>query len=135
MTMKMIPSSHTDLLADETRSFVNLATTMSDGSPQVTPVWFNTDEHHILINSAKGRTKDINMRARPKVALLIQDLENPYRYLQIRGDVVEITESGGEDHIHSLAGKYLGHSRYKDLKPGDIRVTYKISPFSVSVMG
>jgi PPOX class probable F420-dependent enzyme len=135
MTLKMIPGSHKDLLADATRAIGYLATIMSDGSAQVTPVWFNTDGKYILINSAKGRVKDRNMRARPKVALAISDPKNPYRYLQVRGDVVDITEVGGEDHIHTLAGKYLGDPIFKDLQPGDIRVTYKLAPTSFSTMG
>jgi PPOX class probable F420-dependent enzyme len=135
MTLEMIPSSHKDLLADDTRAIGFLATIMSDGSTQVTPVWFNTDGENILVNSVKGRVKDRNMRARPKVALVILDPNNLYRYLQVRGEVVEITDVGGEDHIHELAGKYLGEPKYKDIMPGDIRVTYSISPFSVSKMG
>jgi len=123
------------LLADETRAIGYLATIMSDGSAQVTPVWFNTDGEYILINSAQGRVKDRNMRARPKVAVAISDPKDPYRYLQVRGEVVEITDVGGEDHIHTLAGKYLGEPIYKDIKPGDVRVTYKISPSSVTIMG
>ena len=82
MTLIMIPSSHEDLLADDTRAIGYLATIMSDRSAQVTPVWFNTDGEYILINSAKGRVKDRNMRARPKVAIAITDPNNPYRYLQ-----------------------------------------------------
>ena len=120
MTLIMIPSSHEDLLADDTRAIGYLATIMSDRSAQVT---------------AKGRVKDRNMRARPKVAIAITDPNNPYRYLQVRGEVVEITDVGGEDHIHTLAGKYLGDPKFKDLKPGDIRVKYKISPTSVTIMG
>jgi len=135
MTLNLIPSSHEDLLADETRAIGYLATIMSDGSAQVTPVWFNTDGEYILINSAQGRVKDRNMRARPKVAVAISDPKDPYRYLQVRGEVVEITDVGGEDHIHTLAGKYLGEPIYKDIKPGDVRVTYKISPSSVTIMG
>ena len=135
MTLEIVPNSHKDLLADETRAIGFLATIMSDGSAQVTPVWFNTEAEYILINSAKGRVKDRNMRTHPKVALAIIDPKSNYRYLQIRGEVVEITEVGGEDHIHELAGKYLGEPKYKDIKPGDVRVKYKISPFSISTMG
>ena len=135
MTLNLIPCSHEDLLSDDTRAIGYLATIMSDGSAQVTPVWFNTDGKYILINSAKGRVKDRNMRARPKVAFAISDPKNPYRYLQVRGEVVEITDVGGEDHIHSLAGKYLGDLKFKDLNPGDIRVTYKLNPTSVTTMG
>ena len=89
--MKAIPESHQDLLKDETKAFVYLATIMKDGSPQVTPIWFNTDGEYILHQFGKGRVKDKNMRARPNVALCIADPKNPYRYMQIRGKVVEIT--------------------------------------------
>jgi len=129
--MKSIPETHRDLLTDEKRAFVFLATTMADGSPQVTPVWFNTDGEHILINTARGRVKDRNMRARPQVALVIQDPNNPYRYLQIRGRVVETSEAGADAHIDALAGKYTGTPKYTFGKLGEKRVTYKILPEKV----
>lgn len=103
--MSMVPDSFKDLLADKTRAFVYLATLMADGSPQVTPVWFNTDGTHILINSATGRIKDRNMRARPQIALVIADPENPYRYIQIRGQVVAIAQEGADAHIDALDRK------------------------------
>lgn len=123
-----IPDSHADLLRDETKAFAYLATIMPDGSPQVTPIWFNTDGGHILINTAIGRVKDRNMRRQPKIALTIQDPHNPYRYLQIRGEVVEISTEGANDHIDTLAGKYTGKPKYAHHKPGEMRVTYKILP-------
>jgi len=121
-----IPPEYQDLLKDETKAFVYVATVMPDGSPQVTPVWFNTDGTHILINTAKGRVKDRNMRARPQVALLIQDPKTPYRYLQIRGRVAEITESGGDEHINALLMKYSNQPWKK--AEGQTRVIYKILP-------
>ena len=126
--MNAIPEKYHDLLKDEAKAFLFLATTMKDGSPQVTPVWFNHDQTHILINSAKGRLKDINRRARPPVAFVIQDPANPYRYLQIRGRVIEITEAGADAHIDALAFKYQGLKSYPYRKEGEIRVTYKILP-------
>jgi len=123
--MKNIPEDFQDLFADKTQAFLFLATTMGDGSPQVTPVWFNTDGEYLLVNSAKGRTKDRNMRARPKVAVAIMDPQNSYRYIQLRGEVIEITEKGARAHIDALAKKYMG----KDVYPGppeETRVTYKI---------
>ena len=66
--MKVIPESHQDLLKDETKAFAYLATLMKDGSPQVTPIWFDTEGEYIRINTAKGRIKDKNMRVRPSVA-------------------------------------------------------------------
>jgi PPOX class probable F420-dependent enzyme len=124
--MKNIPESHQDLLTDEKKAFVYLATIMPDGSPQVTPIWFNTDGEHILINSVKGRVKDRNMRARPTVTLCISDPANPYRYLQIRGRVVEIKMDGAEDHIDTLNLKYRGNRNYPNHHPDYPRVIYKV---------
>lgn len=133
--MKAIPKSHRDLIKDEKKAFAYLATIVSDGTPQVTPIWFNADEEHILINSARGRLKDRNMRARPSVALCIQDPNNSYRYLQIRGKVVEITTQGAEEHINTLNFKYHGTRQYKKGRPDEVRVTYKILPEKVDAHG
>jgi PPOX class probable F420-dependent enzyme len=99
---------------------------MKDGSPQITPIWFNTDGTHILINSASGRVKDRNIRRNPQVALVIADPKDPYRYLQIRGRVVEITTEGADAHIDALAGKYTGIPQYQGRRADEQRVTYKI---------
>jgi PPOX class probable F420-dependent enzyme len=128
--MNLIPPKFHDLLKDETKAFLFLATTMPDGSPQVTPVWFNTEGEYILINSAKGRVKDKNMRARPAVAFVIQDPSDPYRFVQIRGRVVEITEEGGIEHIQALSMIYYGRPM-KNLE-GQTRVIYKILPEHVN---
>jgi PPOX class probable F420-dependent enzyme len=133
--MTPIPSSHLDLLKDEKRSFAYLATIMKDGTPQVTPIWFNSDGTHILINSAQGRLKDRNMRARPSVSLCIADPDNPYRYLQIRGRVVAFTTEGADAHISALNQKYHGTPNYKKNRPDEVRVTYKIEPEKVDAHG
>ncbi len=124
--MDLIPPEYQDLLQDETKAYLFLATIMPDGSPQVTPVWFDADGQHIRINTAKGRVKDRNMRARPKVAMVIQDPRNPYRYLQIRGRVVEITEEGADEHINRLSLKYDGKPWAR--VPGQTRLIFKILP-------
>lgn len=129
--MKGIPSEFNDLLADETKAFAILATIMEDGSPQITPVWFGTDDENFLVNTEKGRVKDKNMRARPRVALVIPDPHNPYRYLQVRGKVVEIEEKGAREHINTLSKIYLG--KPFPLSPETIRVIFKIQPESVDV--
>ena len=108
------------------KAFANLATLMPDGSPQVTPVWVDYDGTHILVNTAKGRVKDKNMRREPRVSLAIGDPENPYRYLEVRGRVVEITEAGADDQINRMAKKYLGQDVYPYRQPGETRVLYKI---------
>lgn len=133
--MTNIPESHLDLLQDEKKAFLYLATTMKDNSPQVTPVWFGTEGEYILINSAQGRLKDRNMRARPQVALCIADPANPYRYLQIRGKVVEFTIDGADSHIDALAFKYTGNPVYQNHQPGQKRVIYKIMPEKVDAHG
>jgi PPOX class probable F420-dependent enzyme len=125
--MQNIPPSHQDLLTDEKKAYAYLATIMPDGAPQLTPLWFNVEGEYILINSARGRVKDKNMRANPNVAILITDPDDPhYRYLQIRGRVVEITETGGDEHINTLSLKYDGKPWV--LRPGQTRVIYKIKP-------
>ncbi len=133
--MEPIPESHQDLLKDETRAFVYLATLMSDRTPQVTPVWFNTDGKYILINTAKGRVKEKNMRARPSVALCIADPKDPYRYLQVRGRVAEITMKGAEEHIDILNLKYHGNPHYAGHSPERPRVIFKVKPEKIDAHG
>jgi PPOX class probable F420-dependent enzyme len=128
-----IPEGFLDLFSRPT--FAHLATIMPDGSPQVTPVWFDFDGTYIIVNSARGRQKDRNMRRNPNVAVEITDPENPYRYIQVRGKVVEITEEGADDSIDSLARKYLNVERYPNRRPGEVRVIYKISPERINTMG
>jgi len=120
------PKDFLDLLQDETKAYLFLATTMPDGSPQVTPVWFNTDDNHILINSNEGRVKDQNVKARPQVAMVIQDPSTPYRYLQIRGEVVDYIREGADEHINQLSLKY-DNVPWKYRK-GQKRIIYKIKP-------
>ncbi|HKE10200.1 MAG TPA: PPOX class F420-dependent oxidoreductase [Myxococcota bacterium] len=128
-----VPDAFLDLF--HKKSFAHLATLMPDGGPQVTPVWCDFDGTHVLINSAKGRRKDKNMRREPRVALSIQDPENPYRYLEVRGRVVSISEEGADAQIDRLAKRYMGVDRYPLRKPGEVRVIYRILPEAVSVMG
>jgi len=128
-----IPEQFKDLFTKV--AFAHLATLMADGSPQVTPVWVDYDGAYVRVNSAKGRVKDKNMRRDRRVALSIQDPDNPYRYLAIQGDVVEITEEGADAHIDALAKKYLGKERYPFRSPGEVRVIYKIRPNKVSTSG
>ncbi len=122
--MDKIPENYLDLF--EKRAFGNLATLMPDGHPQVTPVWVDYDGTYVLFNSARGRQKDRNVRRDPRVAVAVQDPDNPYRYLEIRGRVVEITEEGADAHIDKLAKKYLGMDKYPYRTPGEVRVMYKI---------
>ena len=132
--MTTVPDGFKDLLTAK-KAFANLATVNADGTPQVTPVWFDWDGRHVRINSAKGRVKDKNLRRTPTVALSIQDPDNPYRYVQIKGRVTSVTETGADAHIDALAKKYLGQDRYPYRKADEVRVTYVIAPDRVQTMG
>jgi len=128
-----VPDTYKDLF--EKQAFANLATLMPDGSPQVTPVWCDYDGKNVIVNSAKGRQKDKNLRRDARVALAISDPANPYRYLEVRGKVVDITENGADAHIDKMAKKYLGKDKYPFSQPGEVRVMYKILPEHFSKMG
>lgn len=110
------------------RAFVHLATRMPDGSPQVSPVWVDMQDGRIVINSAKGRLKDRNMRADPRVALSVTDPDNPYSAVMIRGRVVKISEEGADEHIDKMAKKYLDQDKYPYRTPDEVRVLYHIEP-------
>jgi PPOX class probable F420-dependent enzyme len=127
-----IPDSHAHIL--ESKALLQLAIVLKDGTPQVSPVWFDTEGDLIRINSVRGRLKDKVMRARPAVAAAIVDPENPFSWLGIRGTVVEITEEGAEAHIDLLAKKYLGVEIYPNRQPGQVRVLYKIRPEKMFTM-
>ena len=131
--MAAIPEKYLDLLQQK-KTFANLATVMPDGSPQVTPVWFDYKEGRIRVNTAKGRVKARNMKEGSPVALAIMDPDNPYRYIQVRGRVRRAAEEGANAHIDTLAKKYLGKDKYPFAQPGEVRVMYEIEPVSASGM-
>lgn len=123
--MKRIPDEYLDLF--QTKSFAHLATVMPDCTPQVTPVWVDYDGQYVLVNSARGRVKDRNMQPGAPVAIEIMDAANPYRYIQVRGRVVEVTEHGAVEHINKLSYKYTGKP-FGPLRPSEVRAIYKIAP-------
>jgi len=128
-----IPPNFLDLF--QKRAFGSLATLMPDGQPQVTPVWIDLEGGKLVVNSAKGRAKDRNMRRDPRVAVAVIDPENPDRYLEVRGCVVEVTESGADQHIDKMAKKYLDKDKYPFRRPGEVRVRYIIEPEHFTSMG
>ena len=132
--MAVIPENFHDLL-EQKKAFANLATIMRDGSPQVTPVWFDYTGGMIRVNTAKGRVKARNMKEGSPVALSIMDPDNAYRYMQVRGRVKRVTENGADAHIDSLAKKYINEDKYPWRRPGETRVTYEIEPTAVQTMG
>jgi PPOX class probable F420-dependent enzyme len=122
-----IPEKALYLLKWETKAFAFLALTLKDGSPHVTPIWFDWDGAHIIINTARGRVKDKVLRRRPKVALALAAPGDLYTYLQIRGQVDTENEEGGHEQICKLNEKY--HGKYEfPRRPGQVRVTYTILP-------
>jgi PPOX class probable F420-dependent enzyme len=131
--MADIPAAFHDLL-EQKKAFANIATVMSDGSPQVTPVWFDYVNGKVRINTAKGRVKARTMKQGARVALSIVDPDNAYRYMQIRGRVDKATEDGADAHIDKLAKKYLGKDKYPFRQPGERRVMFEIAPEAVQTM-
>jgi PPOX class probable F420-dependent enzyme len=129
--MAVVPEKYLDLLQQK-KAFASLATTMPDGSPQVTPVWFDYKDGLVRVNTAQGRVKARNMKEGAPVALAIVDPDNPYRYLQLRGRVERVTEEGAVAHIDSLSKKYLGQEKYPYAQPGEVRLMCEIGPTSAS---
>ena len=132
--MAEIPAAYLDLLTQKA-AIANIATVEPDGSPPVTPVWFDYTNGVVRVNTAKGRVKARNMSQGSKVALAIVDPDNAYRYVQVRGTVTKETTDGASAHIDSLAKKYLGKDVYPWHQPGEVRVMYEITPASVNAMG
>jgi PPOX class probable F420-dependent enzyme len=132
MAEQSIPETHLDLF--KKKAFAHLATLMKDGTPQTTPVWVDYDGKNVIINTAEGRQKDKNMMRDARVALSISDPDNPYRYLEVRGRVIERTKDGADAHIDAMAKKYLGQDKYPYRRPGEVRVIYKVAPQKTTVM-
>jgi PPOX class probable F420-dependent enzyme len=122
------PTEFDDLLYGDKKALLYLGTIMTDGSPQLTPVWFDTDGEYILINTNEGRVKDKNMKARSRVAMVIQDPDEQERYLGMRGEVVGFTREGADEHINKLSLKY--YNKPWTYREGQRRIIYRIKPLS-----
>lgn len=125
-----IPEKYRDLF--DKPAFGVLATLMPGGQPQVTPVWVDLQDGHVVVNSAKGRQKDKNIARDPRVTITVIDPQNPYRYVEIRGRVDEMTQKDADAHIDKMAKKYLGKDKYPFRQAGEQRVMYKIAPSHVT---
>jgi hypothetical protein len=134
MAKTSIPDKYLPILTEK-KAFAHLATLMPDGSPQVTPVWFFYKDGKFVVNTARGRVKDRNMKQNALVALSITDPDNAYVHIAVRGKIVRATEEGADASIDALAKKYLGQDKYPFRQPGEVRVIYEIEPMSVSAMG
>ena len=118
----------------EKKAFAHVATVMADGSPQVTPVWIDYRNGRIAFNTARGRVKDKNLKEGSRIALSVQDPDNPYRYVQVRGTVAKVTEQGANENIDALAKKYMGVEKYPFHSPNEKRVIFEIEAKSVQGM-
>ncbi len=122
------PEKFLDLFQPETKAFLFLATVNAKGQPQVSPVWFDHDGEHILINTNEGRLKDRNMKSQADVGMVIQDPKDPYRYLGIRGRVVSFTREGADEHINMLSMRY--YNKPWTRRENQKRIIFKIQPVS-----
>ena len=135
----MASPSHPTLTDDQVallreKVLAHVATVMPDGSPQVTPVWVDTDGEAVLFNTAKSRLKYRNLRRDPRVAISLSSHENDYRTVVIRGRA-EFIDEGADDHIDRLAKKYLGADSYPGRRPDEVRVTVRVVPETIHRRG
>ena len=128
-----VPEKFRDIL--DGKGFAHWATIGPDGEPQVNPVWFDFDGEQIIISQTKTRQKLHNVKRDPRVSVSILDPENPYRYIELRGEVVDITDDKDNAFINSMAKKYLDKDVYEWAQPGDERVVVRIQPKHTTTMG
>ncbi|HEV3036062.1 MAG TPA: PPOX class F420-dependent oxidoreductase [Solirubrobacteraceae bacterium] len=117
------------------KNFCNVATLRTDGSVHGVPVWVDVQDGRPVVNTAQGRAWLRNLERDPRVTLTVQNLENPYEYLEVRGRMAEHTHDGADEHIDSLAKKYLGADEYPYRQPGEQRVIVRIEPEHTHVYG
>ncbi len=119
----------------QAKNFCNVSTIRSDGSVHSAPVWVDVQDGRAVLNTAEGRAWPANLERDPRVTLTVQNMENPYEYVSIRGHVAERTQDGADEHIDSLAKKYLGQDTYPFRQPGEQRVIIRVEPEDVHVWG
>ena len=119
----------------QAKNFCNVSTIRSDGSVHTAPVWVDLQDGRPVLNTAEGRAWPRNLERDPRVTLTIQNMENPYEYLSIRGRVAERTQEGADAHIDAMAMKYLGQDTYPFRQPGEQRVIIRVDPEYVHVWG
>jgi PPOX class probable F420-dependent enzyme len=125
-----IPEEFQYLLKRETKALAHLAVILADGSPHVSPIWFDFDGTHFIFNTARGRVKDKAMKRHGMVAFEISEPSNGDIYILVRGPVVEETEENGYENACDLSEKYDGHRNFPK-RPGQVRVIYKVLPEKV----
>lgn len=131
--MNNIPDSHLDMF--ERPIFATIATLYPDGAPHLTPIWIDVEDGHLLFTVIAGHVKDRNMQKDPRVAITLFDPENPYRYIMVRGEVIEITKNGAFEHSQKMAKKYLGPDGEYIFGEGEYPHLFKVRPNKVSARG
>jgi PPOX class probable F420-dependent enzyme len=119
----------------EAKNFCHVGTIRKDGTPHVVPVWVDIEDGDVLLNTAEGRAWLANADRDPRVTLTVQNLENPYEYVTIKGRVSERTREGADAHINALAKKYLDKDEYPFRQPGEVRVKVRVTPEQVNHNG
>jgi PPOX class probable F420-dependent enzyme len=119
----------------QAKNFANVATLRSDGSVHAVPVWVDVQDGRPVLNTAEGRAWPRNLQRDPRVTLTVQNLDNPYEYIMIRGRVAERTHEGADAHIDNMAKKYLGQDSYPFRQPGEQRLIIRVQPEQVHVYG
>jgi PPOX class probable F420-dependent enzyme len=117
------------------KNFAHLGTLRADGSVQVSPTWVDVQDGRPVVNTAEGRAWPRNLERDARITLEVQNVENPYEYVEIRGRVAERTHEGADEHIDQLAKKYLGVDEYPMRQPGEQRLVIRVEPEYVKVMG
>jgi hypothetical protein len=128
-----IPDEYADLL--DKRTFWHVATMGPDGEIQSSPVWGAFQDGHFVFSQTRSRQKFQNLQANPRVAISGTDPDNPYRYLEIRGKVVEVVDDSANEFIDSMAKKYMDVDAYPYHQPGDERVVMHVEPEHTTQMG
>ena len=128
-----LPEDLIDLLHRPSPGWV--ATTMPDGSPQLTQTWVNTDGSNVLVNTVEGFQKVRNLERDPRVAVSVADPANPSRYFSVRGRVTNATTEGGAEHIEKLSQRYIGGPYPWFGGRDQVRVILTITPESVHAQG
>jgi PPOX class probable F420-dependent enzyme len=117
------------------KNFAHIGTLRADGSIQIAPTWVDVQDGRPVLNTAEGRAWPRNLERDPRITLEVQNMENPYEYVEIRGRVAERTHEGADEHIDQLAKKYLGVDEYPMRQPGEQRLIIRVEPEYVKVMG
>jgi PPOX class probable F420-dependent enzyme len=132
--MNIIPQDRQDLLSPEKKSFANIATIGPRGEPQNNPVWFDYRDGKIRFSQTTARQKLRNLKRDPRVAISIIDPENPYRYLELRGKVVNVRPDRDRAFGNHLAMKYTGGPMQSEDPPGVERVIVEVEPEHATTM-